>query len=209
MATKYAVTPSGQIDCEGHGTSGDEAGIAILPPMGSKLKIGLFPGTFDPITNGHLDVIRRGQVLFDQLIVAIARNPEKRELFSMSERQELIEKLVPEHVKVQCYQGLTVDFARQVEATAILRGLRNVSDLNFEFQLALTNRAVTDIETIFIMTGENYAFTSSTLIKQIASSSEIDRLHRLLPPIVIEQLQAKKRDHGGKLPWHHQDQLKE
>lgn len=176
-------------------------------------KIGLFPGTFDPITNGHLDVIRRGQFIFDELIVAIGLNPAKRELFSTDERREMIEKLVREscgdHVRVETFQGLTVDFARQRGATAILRGLRNVTDLNFEFQIALTNRAIADIETVFIMTGETFAFTSSTLIKQIAAGGEIDRLHRLLPDIVLQKLKQKKIEHGGTLPWAHVDHFKE
>lgn len=176
-------------------------------------KIGLFPGTFDPITNGHLDVIRRAQVLFDRLIVAIGHNPAKREIFSMAERQQIIEQLVREqcndHVTVEPFHGLTVDFARQRQATAIVRGLRNVTDLNFEFQLALTNRAIAEIETVFIMTGEAYAFTSSTLIKQIASGGDIERLHRLLPRPVLDGLQRKKREHGGTLPWAHVDHFKE
>lgn len=178
-------------------------------PVNTKRKIGLFPGTFDPITNGHLDVIIRGQHLFDQLVVAIGHNPAKPKLFTVEERIEIIQSILNErcenHVIVTSYQHLTVDYAKSIHATAILRGIRNVTDLNFEFQLALTNRAIADVETVFIMTGESNAFTSSTLIKQIAAGGEIDRLHRLLPPIVIEKLKAKKQDFGGTLPWTHKD----
>ncbi len=170
--------------------------------MSDGTKIGLFPGTFDPLTNGHMDVIRRGHMLFDRLIVAISRNPVKRELFDMSERVEMARRLISEgdgrlnNVTVDSYDGLTVDYARRVGATAILRGLRNVTDLNFEFQLALTNRAVADIETVFIMTAEPYAFTSSSLIRQIAAGGDVERLHRLLPPLVLERLKRKKEELG-------------
>lgn len=185
----------------------------ILPGMNAQPKIGLFPGTFDPITNGHLDVICRGQILFDRLIVAIGHNPAKAALFSMDERRAMIGQLLGErcgdHVEVADYEGLTVDFAREIGATAILRGLRNTTDMNFEFQLAQTNRAVADIETVFIMAGETFAFTSSTLIKQAAAGGDLDRLRRLLPDLVVEQLKQKKREHGGKLPWTRDDPLKE
>lgn len=159
-------------------------------------KIAVFPGTFDPITNGHVDVVRRARHLFDQVIVAIGHNPEKRPLFTLEERLEMIREIVNEmgpNVIVQTFTGLTVDFARQVRATVILRSLRNVSDLSFEFQLALTNRAVADIETVFIMTGDAHAYTSSSLIRQIAAGGDVDRLHQLLPPNVLQRMKIKKQ----------------
>lgn len=168
--------------------------------MKSGSKIAIFPGTFDPITNGHVDVIRRAQSLFDKLVVAIGHNPAKRELFTIDERHEMVSQIVADccsNTQVMTYKGLTVDFARKIGANVILRGLRNVTDLHYEFQLALTNRAVAEIETVFIMTGEAYGFTSSSLIRQIAAGGEIDRLHRLLPPLVVERMKAKKKEMGA------------
>ncbi|MEO0963636.1 MAG: pantetheine-phosphate adenylyltransferase [Planctomycetota bacterium] len=183
------------------------------PPAAPGEKLGLFPGTFDPITNGHLDILLRGQRLFDRLVVAVGRNPAKAELFGIEERCAMIEALVrdrcEDHVHVASFKGLTVDYARAIGATAILRGLRNVTDLNFEFQLALTNRAIAGIETAFVMSGEQYGFTSSTLIKQIASGGDIDRLDQLLPKPVIDAMKRKKDANGGKLPWATIDHLKE
>jgi len=180
--------------------------------MSDPERIGLFPGTFDPLTNGHIDIIGRGRILFDKLVVAVAHNPAKRELFTVDERMDMIRRLTDDlgdNVDVRAFDGLTVDYARRIGATVILRGLRNVTDLHYEFQLALTNRAVADIETVFMMTGEQYAFTSSTLIKQIASGGAIDRLHRLMPPLVIEKLKQKKDQLGGILPWQPLDSLNE
>lgn len=180
--------------------------------MSTPPKIALFPGTFDPMTNGHLDVIRRGKELFDKLVVAIGRNPGKAELFSIDERETMVRQILADEddrVVVDTYDGLTVDYARKVGATVILRGLRNVTDMHYEFQLALTNRAVADIETVFIMSGETYGFTSSSLIKQIASAGEVDRLHRLLPQIVLDKLKEKKAQSGGRLRRVTPDEFKE
>lgn len=157
-------------------------------------RVGVFPGQFDPITNGHLDVIHRGLKLFDEIIVAVGTNPEKREMFSLDERVEMIRQIFHDlpHVRVERYAGLTVDFVRSVKATAILRGIRDVSDLRYEFQLAMANRAVGGVETVFVMTGDNYALTSSSLIRQVvALGGDISALKPVLPDIVIERLRLK------------------
>ena len=176
-------------------------------------RLGVFPGTFDPFTNGHLDVVLRGEGLFDRLIVAIGRNPEKHQVFTMDERLDMIRAIVADqcngHVEVQAYDGLTVDYARRVGATAFLRGLRNVTDLNFEFQLALTNRAVANIETVFIMTGESNAFTSSSLIRQIAAGGQVEGLKNLLPPLVLDRLREKVKKHGKGVFGYTHDGFKE
>ena len=159
-------------------------------------RIGVFPGQFDPITNGHLDVIRRGVTLFDELIVAVGINPEKREMFSVEERLEMIRFLVADipGVRVEKYSGLTVDFVRRSNATALLRGIRDVSDLRYEFQLALANRTVGGVETVFIMAGEQYALTSSSLIRQVvALHGDVRQMSAILPPIVIDRLADKQK----------------
>jgi pantetheine-phosphate adenylyltransferase len=164
----------------------------------------VFPGQFDPITKGHLDVISRGVKLFDQLIVAVGINPDKREMFSVDERVEMIRSLVKRlpGVRVEKYTSLTVDFVKQVHATAILRGIRDVTDLRYEFQLAMANRAVGGVETVFIMTGDRYALTSSSLIRQIVSlGGDLKQLTGLLPNIVLQQLRRKQRQRA--IPFDH------
>jgi pantetheine-phosphate adenylyltransferase len=174
-----------------------------MPNPSSPIKRGVFPGQFDPITNGHLDVIKRGVKLFDELIVAVGINPDKQGLFTLDERQEMIGELLKDipQTRVMKYAGLTADFVREVKATAILRGIRDVSDLRYEFQLALANRAVGGIETIFIMTGDAYALTSSSLIRQVVSlGGDVDSLATVLPKMVIDRLKEKQRDGSRLLP---------
>jgi pantetheine-phosphate adenylyltransferase len=159
-------------------------------------RIAVFPGQFDPITYGHLDVIRRGVRLFDELIVAVGINPEKREMFSLDERLTMIGELLRDipGARVAGYDGLTVDFVRSVGATAILRGIRDASDLRYEFNLALANRAVGGVETIFIMTGDQHALTSSSLIRQVvALGADLAKLESLVPPNVLEALKRRQR----------------
>jgi len=156
----------------------------------------IFPGSFDPITNGHLDVISRGIKLFDELIIAVGRSPVKNQLFTPKERVEMIAELVADMpgVSVESFDGLTVEYAAQKKADVILRGLRSLTDVQYEFQLAMTNRAVAGIETVFVMTGEQYGFTSSTLIRQVATLG--GNLSKLIPENVRNRLQQhlKKRE---------------
>ena len=162
-------------------------------------KIGLFPGQFDPITNGHLDVIRRGVPLFDELVIAVSNNPDKREFFTMAERVEMVAELVADldHVSVAPNPGLTFKFAESVKATALLRGIRDASDLRGEFQTAMANRSLSGIETVFIMTGDQYALTSSSLIRQVVGlGGDVRSLSGLLPAVVIQRLRQKQRNGG-------------
>jgi pantetheine-phosphate adenylyltransferase len=167
-----------------------------MPNHATHKRTGVFPGQFDPITNGHLDVIRRGVRLFDELIVAVGINPEKRGLFTLDEREEMIRQLLKDipGTRVTKYSGLTADFVKEVRATAILRGIRDGSDLRYEFQLALANRAVGAVETVFIMTGDEYALTSSSLIRQVvALGGDVKSLASVLPQLVIDRLRDKQR----------------
>ncbi len=159
--------------------------------MGDKFVRAIFPGSFDPITNGHMDVVRRGMKLFDELIIAVGRSPIKNQLFSPQERVEMIAELIEglPGVSVESFEGLTVEYAAQREASVILRGLRSLTDVQYEFQLAMTNRAVAGIETIFIMTSEQYGFTSSTLIREIASLG--GDLSNLIPAGVHKRLKGR------------------
>jgi len=159
--------------------------------MGRKFVRAIFPGSFDPITNGHLDVVHRSMKLFDELIIAVGRSPVKNQLFTPDERVEMIAELIADMpgVSVESFEGLTVEYAAKKKADVILRGLRSLSDVHYEFELAMTNRAVAGIETVFIMTGEQYGFTSSTLIRQVATLG--GNLSNLIPKNVYDRLQQR------------------
>ena len=170
--------------------------------MAKKFVRAIFPGSFDPITNGHLDVINRGMKLFDELVVAVGRSPIKNQLFTPDERVGMIAELIRDlpGVSVEAFEGLTVEYAADKKADVILRGLRSLTDVQYEFQLAMTNRAVAGIETIFIMTSEQYGFTSSTLIREIASLG--GDLSNLIPESVQKQLRQRlnKKKHEARNP---------
>jgi pantetheine-phosphate adenylyltransferase len=149
------------------------------------MRLALYPGTFDPITNGHLDVLKRATRIFDEVVVAIAANKTKQSLFSVEERVALVEesiRTIP-RTRVETFRGLVVEFARARGALALIRGIRAVSDYEYEFQMAQMNRHLDDgIETLFLMPNEKYFFTSSTIIKQVALYSEKNT--HLVPPHV-------------------------
>jgi len=136
------------------------------------LKIAVYPGTFDPITNGHIDIINRGLRIFDKIIVTVAVNPGKTPLFSLEERIEMIEQSIGnvENVEVAQFQGLIADYLKSVNAIAMIRGLRAISDFEFEFQMSLMNRKLNeDVETVFLMPAQEYIHLNSTLIKEVSS----------------------------------------
>ncbi|NDY41349.1 pantetheine-phosphate adenylyltransferase [Dissulfurirhabdus thermomarina] len=161
-------------------------------------KVAVYPGTFDPLTNGHLDVIRRGLRLFDRVIVGVGENPVKRPLFTLEERLDMIREAVgaDPRVEVDSFGGLLVDFARERGAVAILRGLRAVSDFEYELQRALMNRKLDrGIETVFLMTGFRWIYISSTIVKEAARFG--GSLEGLVPPFVETRLRAKYQGGGA------------
>jgi pantetheine-phosphate adenylyltransferase len=152
----------------------------------------IYPGSFDPVTNGHLDIIERARKLFDEVIVAVAHNEQKQGLFSLAERLRLLRETIgtQDHVRVASFDGLLVEFAVQEQAVAVVRGLRAISDFEFEFQMALMNRQLeTRVETIFLMPKEEYTYLSSRIVKEIARLG--GDMSKFVPKTVARALSKK------------------
>ena len=156
----------------------------------------IFPGSFDPPTNGHLDIIKRSLPLFDEMIIAVLNNPDKKPMFSVEERCDLIREILPSvkngncEITVDSFSGLTADFAKRSGATAIVRGIRAVSDYEYELRMALMNRRLEpSIETVFLMAAEEYSYVSSDLMKQVFVLG--GRVEGLIPTIVEERMREK------------------
>ena len=155
-------------------------------------RIAIYPGSFDPVTNGHLDIVERGLTIFDHIIVAILHNPAKASLFSVEERMDMLQQSMKNfsNVEFDTFSGLLVDYAVQRRAHAILRGMRAVSDFEYEFQMALMNRRLKrEIQTVFLMTGLRWIFTSSSIIKEAAQFG--GDIEDMVPGIVNDRLKTK------------------
>ncbi|MDI6604668.1 pantetheine-phosphate adenylyltransferase [Aceticella autotrophica] len=156
------------------------------------MKIAVYPGSFDPVTNGHLDIIKRASKVFDELIVAVLINPSKNAMFSVDERVELLKIVTSdiENVKIDCFTGLLIDYLDKVNSKIIVKGLRMISDFEYEFQMALINKKLNpDIETLFFMTSNKYGYLSSSIVKEVAKFGGC--LSDLVPDIVIKRIFEK------------------
>jgi pantetheine-phosphate adenylyltransferase len=154
----------------------------------------IYPGTFDPITNGHLDIIERAMTLFDVVTIGVTTNPAKNPLFSVEERMAMIRQVTASfaNVEVDSFSGLLVDYAKRLGACAIIRGLRAISDFEYEFQMALVNRKISDgIVTVFLMPNEKYTYLNSTIVKELAMFG--GDISRFVPPLVEAQVKQKLR----------------
>lgn len=167
------------------------------------MKIAIYPGSFDPATNGHLDIIERSSRLFDKLIVGVLDNPSKKSLFKINERIEMLHEITQHlpNIEIDYFNGLTVEYAREKEASVIIRGLRAMSDFEYEFQMALTNsKLAPEIEMMFLMTSSKYSFLSSSMVKEIAMFGKnnlqlIDFVPKIIARRTIEKYHLKSN--GG------------
>lgn len=158
----------------------------------------VYPGSFDPVTNGHLDIIERASKIFDELIIGVLVNQSKQPMFSIDERVKLIEMLLQDHpnVKVKKFEGLLVDFAHSENAQVVVRGLRAVTDFEFELQMSQTNKVIADdLETVFLTTNLKYSYLSSSIVKEIASYN--GDISQFVDPRIAEQIRKKLSIRGG------------
>ncbi|NLX70779.1 MAG: pantetheine-phosphate adenylyltransferase [Clostridiales bacterium] len=158
-------------------------------------RVAVYPGSFDPITNGHLDIIKRASRIFDKLIVAVVRNPNKVSTFTVDERMDLIRKAVSglPNIEIDHFEGLLVDFMKAKDAHVIIKGLRAISDFEYEFQMALMNRKLDpNIETLFMMTNYKYSYLSSSVVKEIGRLGGC--IGDLVPDVVLQDIQKKLTD---------------
>jgi pantetheine-phosphate adenylyltransferase len=173
-----------------------------MPKTNANLAI--FPGMFDPVSHGHLDIIERASTLYERLLIAVGHNPLKNEVFTADERVDMVVKHTAHlpNLEVQAYTGLTVEFARSVGARVILRGIRDNVDLHAELEIAMTNRIIGGIETVFLMTSGQHILTSSALIRQIVEIGDYDTTHlaRLVPLDVAKRLEQRLRGSGQSSP---------
>ena len=161
--------------------------------------IAIYPGSFDPTTNGHLDLIQRGSKIFEELVVAVLRNSEKTPMFSLGERLEMLKELTADlsNVRIDTFDGLMVEYAKSIEATCVLRGIRAVSDYEYELQMALMNRKIEPtLETVFMMPADKYSYVSSRLVREVA---QLGGPVRGLVPEAVEQKLREKLDPAYKL----------
>ena len=163
------------------------------------MTIAVFPGSFDPLTNGHVDIIERSVKLFDRVIVAVVSNPEKNPLLSISEREELIRvelKRLGKRVQVRSFSGLLVEFLKQTRASIVIRGLRAISDYDYETQMALVNKSLwSEVETIFMVAREENSYISSSLVKQVALYG--GDVARFVPPHIAKVLRKKAKERSA------------
>ncbi|MCG8608165.1 pantetheine-phosphate adenylyltransferase [bacterium] len=163
--------------------------------MSKPTKLAIYPGTFDPITNGHLDIIERAVALFDSVIVAVTNNPSKLPLFTVSERIDMIQRTTTEleDVSVESFSGLLMDYAKSKQTTVVVRGLRAITDFEYEFQMALVNRKLAnDIVTVFLMPNEKYTYLNSTIVKEVAKFK--GDIQSFVPELVRQCLIDKFKD---------------
>ncbi len=162
------------------------------------MSIAVYPGSFDPVTNGHIDVACRAREIFDEVIISVARNGSKQALFSVDHRVRLIEETISgmPGIRVDTFDGLTVEYARSVGAIALVRGLRAVSDFEYEFQIALMNRKIApELETVFLMPNEKYTYLSSSIVRELARLQT--DVAEFVPPGVVQALRERFEAHPG------------